>query len=56
MPNLMFSPFLPFSQQVEQQKQLEVMDSNMIIPISTMLGAGIGPDDSFQRLNNDLPP
>ena len=29
MPNLMFSPFLPLSQQILEQKQLEIMDSNM---------------------------
>lgn len=35
MPNLMFSPFLPLSQQIEeqQQNQLQVMDSDMRMPI-----------------------
>ena len=34
MPNLMFSPFLPLSQQIEeQQNQLQVMDSDTKMPI-----------------------
>jgi len=28
MPDLMFSPFLPLSEQIETQKQLEIMDLN----------------------------
>ena len=62
MPNLMFSPFLPLSQQIETQKQLEFLDSNMNLPVSSFLGTNdplsynVGPEESFQRLNSDLPP
>lgn len=59
MPDLIFSPFLPLSQQIEQQQQqtqLTMMDSDMRHPVSNLLGTGVGPDDSLQRLNYDLPP
>ena len=53
MPNLMFSPFLPLSQQIETQKQLEFLDSNMNLPVSSFLGTNdplsynVGPEESF---------
>ena len=30
---------------------VEMMDSDLRMPVSNL----VGPDDSFQRLNNDLP-
>lgn len=59
MPNLIFSPFLPLGEQLEQQRQLELMSvaslgvSGLIDPQYFQEGT---LNDSLQRLNSDLPP
>lgn len=60
MPDLMFSPFLPISQQIDQQKQLDFMSqADYGNPGYTLdvnnYRQGVAPDESFMRLNSDLP-
>ena len=55
MPNLMFSPFLPMNQQLEQQRQLEIMSQGQGLAGSGLseLGYGMmnGTEESLYRLN-----
>ena len=57
----MFSPFLPMNQQLEQQRQLEIMSQGQGLAGSGLselgygMGMNIGTEESLYRLNSDLP-
>ena len=61
MPDLMFSPFLPMSMQIEQQRQLDIMTASAagasaISETNYMNQRAGGTEESLYRLNSDLPP
>ena len=57
MPNLMFSPFLPYSEQLDVQRMSEYDDLNQTGGnYATMSPINDGQlDMSLQRLNSDIP-